>query len=382
MSDWAPKAAKLVQFFQMADENEFEGEDPLAGVAGGATGLIERLVKKETVTLELLPTGRGKLAMQRFGHLVVRAGVGEDDLLALATFIDIGYPDNSEHYIRAASQATEIMKRKVTASAVGSAQGKGSMVPSETEAEAISNREGVSWYEIVAGGCAVCLGFVPSRGGLETIGYGGDPLDSDACTRRRKQGQAMAMTHIKAKDAQGLFDMHMGAAKSLAAQGYGMTASDVMVKCNALYRLTFAVNYPEGYLLYWARELEDEKGKRVSAKINQETLSEIMLPHALKVNACAPDMSGHVAFLRGEMAEAKVREAAMKQSMESLRAKMVNMKAAGDIDWAAARDAAGDKATKKCWKCGSTEHMSWSKECPKYRPKGDEENEEDKEKKE
>ena len=119
--------------------------------------------------------------------------------------------------------------------------------------------------------------------------------------------------------------MHMSASKSLAAQGYGMTASYVMVKCNSLYRLTIAVEFPEGYLAYWVRELEDDKGKRVSSKINQETLSEIMLPRAMK-GAAAPDVSGSVAFLRGEVSESKLREGAMRASIDMLRQKMLNQK--------------------------------------------------------
>ena len=46
-------------------------------------------------------------------------------------------------------------------------------------------------------------------------------------------------------------------------------------------------------------------------------------------------------------------------------------------------DASGEAPEKKCWKCGSTDNMSWSKSCPKYKPpKAEGEDKEDKEKEE
>jgi len=361
----------------LADAAEFNGTEPFDGVAGGTAGIVERLVSSDKILLSMIPVGQGKLALQRFGQLVARAGLNNDDTLALDSFVDIGFDAMAPQYCKAVTAATAVLKQKVDegGGGVSAAQVKGTKAPSESEAAKILLAEGVPWYEVVAGGCAVSLGTVPSMAGLIAIGYGGDPVDSDACTRRRKQGQLMAMNFIKNKDAVGLFDMHMSAAKSLAAQGYGMTASDLMVKCNSLYRLTIAVDFPEGYLAYWVRELEDNTGKRVCAKIDQETLSEIMLPRAMK-GATAADMSGSVAFLRGEVSEAKLREGAMRASIDMLRQKLLQK-------GGAAGEAAGEGPEKKCWKCGSTEHMSWSKACPKYKPpKAEGEDKEDKEKEE
>ena len=98
----------------------------------------------------------------------------------------------------------------------------------------------------------------------------------------------------------------------------------------------------------------------MSAKIDQETLSEIMLPRAMK-GATATDMSGSVAFLRGEMSESKLREGAMRASIDMLRQKLLQKPFSGG-------EASGEATEKKCWKCGSTDHMSWSKQCPKYKP--------------
>ena len=152
---------------------------------------------------------------------MARAGLNADDMLALDSFVDIGFEGGASQYCRAFMAATVVFKQGTDAVGVGvrAAQVKGAKAPSETEAANILVVEGVPWYEVVAGGCAVSLGTVPSMTGLIAIGYGGDPVDTDACTRRRKQGQSMAMNFVKNKDACGLFDMHMSAAKSLAAQG-------------------------------------------------------------------------------------------------------------------------------------------------------------------
>ena len=358
MADAAAKTTKLANFLAGADTAEFGGDNPLEQVAGGVVGFMTRLAGAESITLEMVPNGKTGLAAMKLGQLVARAGLDAEDLMALDSFVELGFEELAPRYNRAMQTALEVAKKASVSTATPEAKGTKSRAPSADEQARILREEGVPWDAIVAGACAVGLGFVPSLEGLAEIGPMGDPVDSDACTRRRKHGQLMALNYIKAKDAIGLFEMHMTAAKSLASRGYGMTASDVMVKCNALHRLTIAVGYNEGYLLYWKSELEDCKGKRITAKIDQETLTEVLMPRALKAGnaAMCGDLESQVGTLRAELSDSK---RASREAIQALKAKISEPKPKGQ------------DSEKKCWKCKGTGHMSWSKECPMYRDKDD-----------
>ena len=136
MAEWAPKATGLVQFFALADLTEFDGAEPFGGVARGTTGIIERLVSSDKIQLNMIPTGQGKLAVQRFGKLVARAGLNSEDTLALDSFIDIGFEAGAPQYCKALTAATVVFKQNAEDGGVdvSAAQVKGTKAPSETEA--------------------------------------------------------------------------------------------------------------------------------------------------------------------------------------------------------------------------------------------------------
>ena len=70
----AEKAEALTELFALADPDQFGGDDPFGGVAGGMTGIVSRLTISTDVTVPMIPTAANPWGFKKLGQLVAGAG--------------------------------------------------------------------------------------------------------------------------------------------------------------------------------------------------------------------------------------------------------------------------------------------------------------------
>ena len=66
----AEKAEALTELFALADPDQFGGDDPFGGVAGGMTGIVSRLTISTDVTVPMIPTAANPWGFKKLGQLV------------------------------------------------------------------------------------------------------------------------------------------------------------------------------------------------------------------------------------------------------------------------------------------------------------------------
>ena len=360
--------ALLETFVLGADPDEFEGQDPFSAVEGGGKGLLLRLLVKPT-PVGAMPVGKKGLALARFGHMVARAGLSTEDLCALEAFVDLGFPDAAAKYANAVDGTKKLLHSPSGQSGTVASKEK-TNVPTLAEQELILKTHGARYIELVATGCAVALGLVPSETALEVMGYRSDPFESDTCTKMRKQGRSTALVYIRANDAVGLYDMHVNAAETLSARCYGVFAARFMSLVAKLHRMTIAVGFDEGYLNYWKMWLERKVCEPIEPQLCQEILTLTVLSRIGLTGGSGEATVKRLQEMEKLYDEERTMRMAQHDAINSLKSRVQQLSVGGGTPVGGGGDGdggrSGGRKETSCWRCGSTEHMSWSPQCPKY----------------
>ena len=343
----AEKAEALTELFALADPDQFDGDDPFDGVAGGAVGIISRLTNSADVTVAMVPTGANPWGFNKLGQLVARAELDIEDTLKMNNWVEYGFQDEMHGaYLKGIATVHSVKRAqaqgsatKTTTTASGS---KARRLPNDEEATTILAETGASWREVVATQVATAIGTVPDAFEIDAMGYGSNPYNSDPAKFMKKQGRTSASDLMLRKDHQGLYDLHQQMAEELISSGYHVMGARLMQLTMQLSRVTIAAGYPQGYSTYWEAWHAGSKTMPLPANLDQG----IMIMKVLGQK----NGDGDSSFKRIE-AKYQANAEDLKREVDELKKRVGRL---GNQPPGHSND-----DNNACWKCGSTVHKAW-----------------------
>ena len=341
------------------DHSALGGQDPFELVDGGRDGVRDALLKVST-NVKASPDKPVAYSALALGRLVGQADLTVAEREAVLVHMTVTRDAATvTFYKNGLSIATS------SSGAAGSKKGK---TPDKVEADKFEAKMGMSWRESTAGVFAMYTGKPLSATATDAWGYGDDPLESAEVKARIKAKGKIWRNYVDAKDAPGLVEFYLWAARALGQEGHHKFSSALFSFVHELSGYTIAQGRSDLFLAFVEEMMAVQPGRGLCTKEAGPVLdADILQRKVLGVRSS------------DELSEQKLARAGTKlEELEALldNERLIRVKASSEqqgrvdtlkglIKGLEAKVAALDTdkpAKKACWHCGSFDHQAWA--CP------------------